>query len=1420
MRNRNLPRHVGFIIALVTMIQPVIAQAAYAPVSRNLCSLGIYPYNPSAVGGDVVDQYATSWFNLFNQSDSQCTDRLFPWEKAYTPQPPLDGQTPLKSVADVENKKAPYALHNHRYYNDSVESDGKVYKSFIDKFVVTIQSDGRNSTHFENLSPVCYTWDWNQGGEAGAVKTVGCNTHLSMYGGTNISYNSSTGVITWEFGVDSSPKSGRPYRFGNDPTIDSRGNNMVPYNTSLEENRKFPVAVKLVTKNNPDEIWSGTTTSKVLVRDLALRTDSLANWAGSSCSSAGDYTHWCTPPRPAISSINGILGWETIDGKDYYWIKIGSVGTVWKKPTPPGPPTCSNLTLTPATLNPSGSTVMTAKVTLSDGSVHNATIQWTPTGGTMSGPLTQSGPTNSNLNNTYNLADPNIGGSVKAKVTSIADGVILPLSGVCSDGKEVKTPPITPDCLSLTISPTGPFTEIDIPTSGPGKTITVTSATKGGLNLSYKWESSVPGLIKFDGNPGTYIDLNKTTGLTRTGAITAPVTVTVTGVNASNTAESFAPVCKKTLTINPPPRPYCEYVSLNKLTISNTSSDSVSATVHYNDGIDRNTEVYWSPFNLALTPATNPETHNSVVPFTKTTNPLVPGSPVSLNAKVTGVPLGVDLLPGSACAVGLTASSGGGNQCLSLNNNGYTGTTVAGGASVLLAPDPSNVNPPPPPQVTWTVSGQGVLIRNPAAPFPFNQDFMCPAVLSNTSVSLPRGCQYFYSTTSATGTSGFVTITANPNLGNVAACTQTVSFNNTPNGGSCVGLNWSLQPDGKLCVSPIGTFSGNYQWTIGGSTFTNGTCQNVPPNTAVHVEGVGAPQCSVNIPPQTQNNQCNYVTPSYNGTQLCLNVNGVYNGPFTWQINGGTPFNNGLCQNVAPDSTVNVNGPNPACSLVNYKTPPNPPKFSKTVRALYTVESGQGEKSGTKPLTLVPEIDGKIVEYKLVFTPTSPFTTTTITDDMSKGYIQGKTNTGSDGGRIVYNDNMSVSVPFCGTGSGALKSNCYTGDIGTPAGITLLKVSNPVTITYQGKVTGSLLTEENCTNNANNICQEKYPNMASANYAVYPNVSSTTPSTTGLLNANAIVQSFCQYILTRAAGDIYLETDLTFGKDIRLCTDYTSSTGLIVTPGPEIPPGAPQTGPGTVPIGHEVCSQGLSIPTSGKVYGENAASTFLSSQICEVKLRPGESWSKSTITSTIQENKTRISRWAPNLDTVGTTQINSFDTGLPESNTGVYHITNNNLTIGSGLDGADVTLNKGAKTFIVEGHDLIIKNNITYGDCADCTVRNTPSLAFIVLGGNVLIDPSVTEVSGVFFVQQGAQGSDTGKLKALGSGTGADSYTKLTIYGSVYGDIQDLFTHHKFAGDPSANDGSVVIRFDERIILNTPPGLQDILQLSQSEVAR
>jgi hypothetical protein len=167
----------------------------------------------------------------------------------------------------------------------------------------------------------------------------------------------------------------------------------------------------------------------------------------------------------------------------------------------------------------------------------------------------------------------------------------------------------------------------------------------------------------------------------------------------------------------------------------------------------------------------------------------------------------------------------------------------------------------------------------------------------------------------------------------------------------------------------------------------------------------------------------------------------------------------------------------------------------------------------------------------------------------------------------------------------------------------------------------------------------------------------------------------------------------------------------------------------------------------------------------------------------------------------------------------VYHIQGGKLVIDAPYTLKD---GEGAKTFIVENGDLYINNDIKYGQCdksTPCNVNDIASLAFIVLNGNVYIDPSVKEISGVYFVQGDCTtaGTCTGKLHSTDD---ANSTNQLTVYGSIYGDIEPLFENRIYSGDPSLEQSGILIRFDERVILNTPPGLRDVLNLTQTEVAR
>jgi len=82
---------------------------------------------------------------------------------------------------------------------------------------------------------------------------------------------------------------------------------------------------------------------------------------------------------------------------------------------------------------------------------------------------------------------------------------------------------------------------------------------------------------------------------------------------------------------------------------------------------------------------------------------------------------------------------------------------------------------------------------------------------------------------------------------------------------------------------------------------------------------------------------------------------------------------------------------------------------------------------------------------------------------------------------------------------------------------------------------------------------------------------------------------------------------------------------------------------------------------------------------------------------------------------------------------------------------------------------------------------------------------------GVYYVEGGSITS-IGERDPIGE--------QLRIYGSVYGDIDELIAKSNFVGPPELDHGSIVIRYDERVILNTPPGLSEYVDFSSEEVAR
>ncbi len=641
----------------------------------------------------------------------------------------------------------------------------------------------------------------------------------------------------------------------------------------------------------------------------------------------------------------------------------------------------------------------------------------------------------------------------------------------------------------------------------------------------------------------------------------------------------------------------------------------------------------------------------------------------------------------------------------------------------------------------------------------------------------------------------------------------------------CVDLEGEVDGEDLLwTIDGDGTFDDNGKKTITTTINSNRECVDIndfDSDSSLSVRVIGQNQCR-----DQMEGECDHLEliPPNEDNEVCLDTD--YDGPFEWIINGDSDVNNKKCQEIENGDEVEVYVSEQCRD--KFKFNERPPRLEKAV-----------SKDGTKFARIISVArDSGNVDYRLTFKIYENEGVSAVIKDTisSGGIIEGIFSPGNgQGGEVSYvNGSMKVHRQ---SATGPLLQecdnnddeedykNCYTGEIDEPGGVHLYRVNDDIVITYEGRVESDL-TDARCKEGT--YCQETYNNRAEAEEMTYmpPNSDEDKPFDEDNTQSNeSSVQIFCQYILSRASGDIFLENDLNTGVDIEKCSKYRSTTGIVITPTPEGPTKIPSTGaPGEqtiFTIDHEICASGQAGTLNTSATGDSALGDFygqgvsqnLSSSICEVKTNTANAWKKETIVQGIEENKTRLSRWG------GSNQELNVNTIDPTDSTSVYHVVNNNIVVNN-----DYTLNDGdgAKTFIVENGDLIIKGNIKYGACTKaggCSARDTASLAFIVLNGNIYVDPSVETMSGVYFVQKG-ENADSGKLIS-GSVRGSEevSPNALTVFGSIYGDIEPLFQKRTTAGSPGLEEASIKIRFDQRILLNTPPGLRDVVTVDQSEGA-
>ena len=324
---------------------------------------------------------------------------------------------------------------------------------------------------------------------------------------------------------------------------------------------------------------------------------------------------------------------------------------------------------------------------------------------------------------------------------------------------------------------------------------------------------------------------------------------------------------------------------------------------------------------------------------------------------------------------------------------------------------------------------------------------------------------------------------------------------------------------------------------------------------------------------------------------------------------------------------------------------------------------------------------------------------------------------------------------------------------------------------------------------------------------------------------SATVIVICPFILTRSGGDIFYHEIVDTGVDVAYCSKVKGSDGTGHTPETPEERENPTTGQGgedsdelllDLPS-HDICRYSNQ---ETNIEGYNDVLKNFSSTICELRASVAEEWTVKNIVDSISANVERISRWEGNLNTLNIALTNASQLeSLENAQSGVFVKDSEKLII-NGI-GNTYTIEKSgnivpaAQTYIIKENDLIINSNIIYGETNYSDPDKIPSAAFIVIDGNIIIDNDVKQIDGIVMAVS-LNDPDKGKIM---NNDGQTTENLLTINGSLIGDVYALFETRRGAGDPTKDEGSVTIKYDERILLNTPPGITELIDVTQLRVA-
>lgn len=362
---------------------------------------------------------------------------------------------------------------------------------------------------------------------------------------------------------------------------------------------------------------------------------------------------------------------------------------------------------------------------------------------------------------------------------------------------------------------------------------------------------------------------------------------------------------------------------------------------------------------------------------------------------------------------------------------------------------------------------------------------------------------------------------------------------------------------------------------------------------------------------------------------------------------------------------------------------------------------------------------------------------------------------------------------------------CYEEGSSPDAGAVIIRNAGIISedevirIRYVGLVNSNL----DCDNTDDECLTELFQNTG------------TVETTGATVSEEANLVVLCSYLVTRNAGDVYLEENFESGTDISCIypdetydQDYANIEGLVILDESV----------------NEVDYDGSTYICESE--GEGLIGN-LSSYVCEIVNKVSDIWSRDVI-----EDRTNsfVSEEIRNVDTDQNgasnmtfsdwnTLVSTLDNNNnPNSNILFYEGTDDTLTLGN------LRVPEGAYTIIVDNADLRITGDITYETSTN--FNDLPSVAFIVLDGDIHITTGAHELHGVFYTNQAFTGSTRSAVD-----------DPLTIYGSVYGNIDQLLEAADYVGSPTVDGGGIVIRYDSRILLNTPPGLSDYVNVNSQK---